>query len=76
MYIHRGEIKVINLIVAKEVNKTNKKIWVVMSAFNGKDLITMLGDGSTASPAQCTMPTYLIFSSPLVYEVPMPSIKH
>ena len=66
----------INLIVTKEVNKTNKKIWVVMSVFNGKDLITVLGDGSTASPAQCTMPTYLIISYPPVYEVPMPSIKH
>ena len=52
MYIHRGEIKVINLKVTKEVNRTNKKIWVVMSVFNGKDLITVCGDGSTASPAQ------------------------
>ena len=75
MYIHRGEIKVINLIVTKEVNKADKKLWVVMSVFNGKDLITVHGDGSTASPAQCTMPIYLIISSPLVCEVPMPSIN-
>ena len=26
MYIHRGEIKVINLIVTKEVNKTKKNM--------------------------------------------------
>ena len=59
MYIHRGEIKVINLIVTKEV----KKMWVVMSFFNGKDLITMHGDGSTA---QCTMTIHLMISSPPV----------
>ena len=65
----------INLIVTKEVNKTNKKLWMVLSVFNGKDLITVRGDGSTASPAQCTMPIYLIISSPLHCEVPMPSIN-
>ena len=75
MSIHRGEMKVINLIVTKEVNKNNRKLWVVMSVFNGKDLITLRDDGSTASPAQCTMPIYLIISFPPVYEVPMPSIK-
>ena len=36
----------INLIVTKEVNKANKKLWVVMSVFNGKDMITVHGDGS------------------------------
>ena len=46
-----------------------------MSVFNGKDLITVHGDGFTAYPAQCTMPIYLIISSPLVYDVPMPSVN-